>query len=82
MKRQLLFSIFVAVVILNFLVSDQCFSLEKETHKALNEHIAKTSINNFQLNLYLSNQLGFEGGIEKILNKKEVWKWIRDGSKK
>ncbi|MBI5676514.1 MAG: hypothetical protein HZC48_11955 [Nitrospirae bacterium] len=81
MKKHILLPILVASAILslNFLVSDQCFSLEKETHKALNEHISKTSINNFQLNTFLSNQLGFEGGINKSLNGKEVWKWVRDG---
>lgn len=79
MKKQFALSIFVAVLILDFLISKQCFPLEKETHKALNEHIAKTTVNNFELNSYLGNQLGLRSGIETILNGKEVWKWIRDG---
>ncbi|MBI4686583.1 MAG: hypothetical protein HY756_02215 [Nitrospirae bacterium] len=81
MKKQFLFSILVLFLVLGFLFSEQCLALEKETHRALNEQIAKVPTNSFSLNTYLINQLGFNIGVEQILNGKEVWKWVRDGGR-
>lgn len=55
------------------------YSLEKPTHKKLNETIASGAFNGFSLDSYLKNNLGFtDGAIEKI-NGKEVFKWIGSG---
>src|SRR3989338_668509 len=78
MKKNFSFHI-VGLILLCLLIYSQGFALEKETHKAINEYIAKTQLNNFSLNLYLTNQLGYKSGVEELLNGKEIRKWIRDG---
>ena len=84
MKRKCLFRIFGLIFLfLQFYL--QCFGLEKDTHKQLNEHIANTTINGFSLTSYLIDQVGYKKGIEEVFSdgKKtmRVWEWIRDGGR-
>lgn len=79
-KNNLLFQIFV-LIFFTFQTYDQCFALEKETHKVINQQIARTQMNNFSLNLYFIDQLGFKEGVEKVFDGKEVWRWVQDGGK-
>jgi len=75
----------LCLILLCFQIYSQCFALEKDTHKVINEYVATKVINNFSLDLYLKNQLGYKNGIEEIFfvgnNGMEVKKWVRDGGK-
>ena len=71
----------VLITFIFFSNSSSIYSLEKETHAILNEKIAQGTINNFSLNTYLINQLGLKGGVNELINNKEVYRWIRDGGK-
>jgi len=62
------------------------FALEPPTHENINELVAKSSLNDFSLNTYLKDQLGFSNGYdEEIKNEgttKKVYKWICEGGTK
>ena len=65
-----------------FSFSSLTFALETETHKAINEYIATNALNNFSLDSYLKNQLGFTNGIKEEFtsNKtKKAWEWVQFG---
>ena len=81
MTRKHLFQIFIIYIIVSIFCV-QSYALEKESHKAINEYIAKNTLNGFSLDSYLKNQLGIEEGIEKSFNSKKVWLWIGEGGKK
>jgi hypothetical protein len=69
-------------LLLLFLCSTSSFSLEVETHKALNEYISTKTVtpNGFSLGTYLKDQSKLlPGGIEEKFNSLEAWKWLRDG---
>ena len=61
----------------------QSFGLEIETHRRLNEYIATNPINNFSLDEYVVNQLGFKAGVGTPLKsdsgERVIWEWVRDG---
>jgi hypothetical protein len=82
MKRKLLLNIF-GLVFFGLQLYGQCFRLEKETHKYLNQYIATTPINSFSLDEYLKNQLGIATGVLTPLksgqDSKRIWDWIRMG---
>ncbi|MEW6001105.1 MAG: hypothetical protein AB1638_00415 [Nitrospirota bacterium] len=82
MKRNNLCLVIVLIIILMYLWTSPCYSLETSTHMMINQHIAENMINNFSLNDYLEKQLGFEAGIKEYLSngseKKMTWEWIRD----
>jgi hypothetical protein len=80
MKKGYYCQILWLILLLFFQGHRECFALEKETHRAINEYVATTS-NSFSLNSYLVNQLGYKNGVQEVLNGKEIWKWIRDGGK-
>ena len=64
------------------------FALKEDTHRAINEEIAQKTINDFSLNDYLSNSLGFQKGTKEYLNgfdadgliaRKQVFEWLGYG---
>lgn len=57
------------------------YALNVETHEAINEYIASTTINSFSLSDYLNKNLGFTEGKEEEINGKKVYKWIVDGGR-
>ncbi|MEW6417483.1 MAG: hypothetical protein AB1480_05100 [Nitrospirota bacterium] len=75
--------VFFFIIILLIYSSSPVFPLEKETHKAINIHIAQNTISGFSLNNYLIQQLGFEKGVDEELivdsKKKKVFQWLGEG---
>lgn len=57
----------LVVMLLATKCATNSYALEKETHKAINEHIVQNTLNSFSLSLYLKNQLGFQNGIDEKL---------------
>ncbi len=61
------------------------YALNVETHEAINEYIASTTINSFSLNDYLNKNLGFAKGKDEVVKangeEKEVYKWIKLGGR-
>ncbi|MEW6078555.1 MAG: hypothetical protein AB1724_12130 [Thermodesulfobacteriota bacterium] len=57
----------------------QVFALKKETHKNINEFIGENTINEFSLDSYLRNQVGFPDGKDEILFSKQAYKWFGRG---
>lgn len=58
-----------------------CYALETETHEAINDYIARYTLNNFYFNSYLNNQLGFLKGIEENVDSQKVLWWLQKGSR-
>lgn len=81
--------IWVFVVALHALLISKGFTLEKVTHEYLNQQIARRTINEFSLDRYLKNNLGFQEGAQELLfgyselkkkeMKREVWEWLGEG---
>lgn len=83
-KRVILFITFL--IILTWI--SQSFSLSKPTHEAINQYIAQNTVNDFSLNTYLKNNLGFNAGEEEPLigvdskgieTEKRVFEWFGYG---
>lgn len=74
--------ILTVTITLIFILISICYSLETDTHEALNEYVSRNTLNSFSFNLYLKNNLGIQNGIEEDFNSKQVWKWLREGGKK
>lgn len=73
--------IFLTIGLVFYLVS-YVYALEVETHIAINEYIAKNTLNGFSLDLYLKDQSKLlPGGKEESLNSKKVWEWLELGGK-
>lgn len=68
-----------AIVISITLFSSFCYALDVATHKALNENIAKKTLNGFSLDAYLKNNLGIRDGMTTSFNSLNAWQWLRDG---
>jgi hypothetical protein len=51
------------IVLMIILLPLEAYSLTEQTHLTINEEIAKTVVNEFSLDTYLINQLGFSKGI-------------------
>jgi hypothetical protein len=67
------------------IILSHCFvayGLDKPTHYALNEDIAKRTINGFSLDDYIRNQLGFPNGINEEIHGTKILKWLGDGGQK
>ena len=47
------------------------YALEKATHEVINEYIAEHLIEGFSFDQYLKEQLGFQEGIDKIIEQFE-----------
>jgi len=80
MKKLMKKTLFATFAIIISFVSFS-YALDPDSHKAINEHIATNTINNFSLDSYLSDRLGFQGGIEESFDNRQVWKWLRDGGR-
>ncbi len=50
------------------------YALEKPTHFEINEYIAKHEIGGFSLDEYLKDQLGFQEGVNTILEQPKIIK--------
>jgi len=84
-KSILLFSLIVVSV--SWLPNG--FTLEKPTHEYLNQQIAQMIVNEFSLDAYLKNNLGFQGGVgepilayseaKKKTMKRAVFEWMGEG---
>ena len=72
-----IFTVQIVIAVLSL----HSYALEKVTHYALNEHIAKNTMQGFSLKDYVTKELEFEEGEETIFNGKEVWEWLADGGK-
>jgi len=69
-----------------------CYALEKPTHFAINEYIAKDETGEFSLGEYLKEELGFQEGVNTILEQFEgqkidnkdptIFRWLGYGGKK
>jgi hypothetical protein len=69
----------IITTILSFCVV--AYGLEKPTHMAINQDIATRKIDEFALDTYLTNQLGFLKGIKEELNNKQIIGWLSEGGK-
>ena len=58
------------------------YALETNTHEELNEFIARNTFKEFSLDSQLKDQLGLAGGIEEIIDSRQVWRWLREGGEK
>jgi len=62
------------------------FALNVDTHNALNQNIASKNINEFSLNTYLVDRLGFKNGkdedIKYYFKKQPVFKWLGEGGER
>jgi hypothetical protein len=76
-----LLKLFVIHIIL-FIFFLHSYALEKPTHEAINEYIAENIINEFSLDQYIKNQLGFQEGWKEVFNNKRVSQWLGYGGKK
>jgi hypothetical protein len=81
MIRRHLFQILIAYIVVSIFCLHS-YALEKESHKAINEYIARNTLNGFSLDSYLKDQLGIQEGIEETFNHNKVWKWMGEGGKK
>ncbi len=83
--------VFISTVFLLALWIPHGLTLEKPTHEAINEIIANQTINEFSLNDYLMNHLGFVEGVGAELKgysgkfkkdvKQRIWRWISEGGR-
>ncbi len=71
-------TIALLLILLNF---SKGYPLETDTHELINERIAKGTMGGFSLDMYLKNQLGLTKGKEEVFNKKEIWKWVKEGGR-
>ena len=88
MKNQRLPS-YISIAFIVIAWVSQGLAFEKRMHQAVNEDIAKRTINGFSLDNYLIDHLGFKDGIQELLNSyseminqeitKETWKWLGEG---
>lgn len=76
-KISIIFVMIITITI--FLVSSRSMALEVQTHRAINEYITQTPLNNFFLDDYLKTQLGMQTGVKTKYNNQEVFKWISEG---
>lgn len=72
--------------IIAFTIPPSVYSLEVETHEAINETIAKGIMNGFSLDSYLKTNLGINKGVEESFNDKDnkanvVYDWIKLGGR-
>lgn len=73
-----IFTVQIVIAVLSL----HSYALEKVTHYAVNEHIAKNTIQGFSLKEYVTEELGFQDDIETLFNNKEVWEWLAYGGRK
>ena len=88
MKNKRLF-LLVFLVSLCALWISKGFTFEKATHQDLNANIARRTINEFSLDSYLKNTLGFKDGAQEFLfgysailkqqSNQRVWQWFGEG---
>jgi hypothetical protein len=78
MIRKHLLRIFIICTVFSIFCAHS-YALETESHMMINEYIARNTLNDFSLNSYLKDQLGFQEGIEETFNDNKVWKWIGKG---
>lgn len=91
MIKSILKILVVQIIIAIFSLNS--YALDKPTHEAINEYIAKHTIQDFSLDEYLKTRLGFQKGSEEIFDDHpdvgpgknkypEVWGWLSYGGKK
>ena len=73
-----IFTVQIVIAVLSL----HSYASEKVTHYAVNGYIAKNTIQGFCLEEYVTEELGFQDGIETTFNNKEVWEWLAYGGKK
>lgn len=74
----------IILMMLGYLVIGQfsiSYSLEKETHRSLNQYISEGTNSVFSLDTYLKNNLGFAKGKDELLNGQKVYDWVSNGGK-
>lgn len=78
MKKILLVTLAIVLICVS-----PIYALKTETHEAINEYIARNTLDGFSLDLYLKDKLGIQEGIEQtFFNSNEVWQWLREGGLK
>ncbi len=79
--KKILLAVLTLVIISGY--TPLCHALDPDTHKAINEHVAKGTINGFSLGGYLKNQLGMDDGVGEFFgmpgDRQRVWQWVRVG---
>jgi hypothetical protein len=79
-------NILVAICILLACFCRLSFALNVDTHTALNIKIVEKNIQEFSLNTYLVEQLGFKQGIyediKEYFTTQKVFKWLGEGGQK
>ncbi len=85
MKSKIIELIVACIVMMSW--AEQAYSLQEDTHKAINEYIAQNIVNGYSLNNYLIGNLGFNGGAEEKISGygdgqvvfQEIFKWLGYG---
>ena len=80
--RRKFYLVTVIIQVFIFIFFANGYALAPQTHKKINNYIAIKTLNQFSLNQYLENQLGFQNGIETSLISKEVPEWLGEGGVK
>jgi len=74
---------FILMIFMIGIWTTQSYSLNENTHRAINEEVAQRVIDGFSLDSYLKSHLGFKSGIEdeflKDSDKKTVLQWLGEG---
>ena len=80
---------YISIVFIVVAWISQGLTFEKIMHEAINGDVAQRTINEFSLDNYLMNHLGFKAGVQEplygyseIIKKevtKEVWRWVGEG---
>lgn len=78
-RKHLLQIVIIQAVVSVFFVHS--YALEKESHKQINEYIARNNPNGFSLHSHLKDPLGFQKGVEEEFSSKAVWWWLGEGGK-
>lgn len=68
----------IVILLMNF---QSVYSLNVETHMAINGTIAKGNMNDFSLDSYLKNNLGISEGVNEYFNYKKIYEWLQVGGK-
>ncbi|MBI5099611.1 MAG: hypothetical protein HZB30_10280 [Nitrospirae bacterium] len=81
MKSEKFINSILSLLIVLFASSQSVYSLEVGTHEAINENVAKGSLNGISFDNYLKNNIGIAGGINEYFNDKKVFDWIKIGGR-
>jgi hypothetical protein len=83
MKNKKIYTSIILILSLIFILCPlPSYSLEKATHRAINQYITENTINGFSLSTFLKNNLGFDKGKDEPIDEQAIYKWFGDGGQK